>query len=60
MFSIGVDHHSRTSHLTICDQDGSVILSKGIPGSREELIKVLIDVNQNSHWRQLEFPFLLS
>ena len=41
MLSIGVDHHSKTSHLTICDQEGKVILSKGIPSNREELVRVL-------------------
>ncbi|NPV54700.1 MAG: IS110 family transposase [Firmicutes bacterium] len=41
MLSIGVDHHSTSSHLTICDQEGSVVLSKRIPSNREELARII-------------------
>lgn len=41
MIYLGVDHHMKTSHLTVTDQSGEILKRKGIATREEELIAAL-------------------
>lgn len=57
MLYIGVDHHTKTSHFTICDSAGNVLKRKNIPSSKtavagilsqfEEEMKVVLEAGYN-------------
>ncbi|MDI6892098.1 MAG: IS110 family transposase [Actinomycetota bacterium] len=42
MLYAGVDHHTKTSHLTVIDQEGNVIKRKVIPSDGKEVVEALI------------------
>ena len=41
MLYLGVDHHMKTSHLTITDESGQILKRKGIATRQDELLKAL-------------------
>ena len=47
MLYVGVDHHTKTSHLTICDETGAVLRRKNIRSSKED-IRQLLDAYDES------------
>ena len=41
MLYLGVDHHMKTSHLTVTDESGQILKRKGIATRQDELLKAL-------------------
>jgi len=41
MLYVGVDHHTKTSHVTVCDEKGNIVTKKGITSSREGINEIL-------------------
>lgn len=46
MLYVGVDHHTKTSHLTVVDESGEVIRRKGISSSVDDVREALQDFNE--------------
>ena len=46
MLYLGVDHHMKTSHLTVTDESGQILKRKGIATKHEDLIAALAEFHE--------------
>ena len=46
MLYVGVDHHTKTSHMTVVDESGEVVRRKGISSNGDDVRKALQDFNE--------------
>ncbi len=46
MLYVGVDHHTKTSHVTVIDENGEVVRRKEIPSNGDDVRKALDDFNE--------------
>jgi len=46
MLYAGVDHHTKTSHITVVDENGDIVRRKGISSNGDDVRKVLEEFNE--------------
>ena len=46
MLYVGVDHHTKTSHMTVVDENGDIVRRKGISSNGDDVREALQDFNE--------------